>query len=189
VTVWRLAPFLTGLRTFSTVTWLGCDLRIGHFFSLRCPLVNIPQLNTQPNSAELLNCLLNYLPTESLRKNDERRINLWMSSQSHVTTDGQSASLSWNKAPIWDLRPDSYYWQTVAGLLMWGVLSDERTGLSFTVAPGPCQRRHFRGQTPMWLVTIIYCLRFETSFPFRRLLRLAGLRSNAFLSSRPLIDL
>jgi hypothetical protein len=27
--------------------WLGSDLRIGHFFSFRCPLVNTPQLNTQ----------------------------------------------------------------------------------------------------------------------------------------------
>jgi hypothetical protein len=27
-------------------------------------------------------------------------------SQNYVTTDGQSASLSWNKAPIWGLRPD-----------------------------------------------------------------------------------
>jgi hypothetical protein len=27
-------------------------------------------------------------------------------SESYVTTDGQSASLSWNKAPIWGLRPD-----------------------------------------------------------------------------------
>jgi hypothetical protein len=52
-------------------------------------------------------------------------------SQSYVTIGGQSASLSWNKAPIWDLRPDLYYCQTVAGLLMWGALSDERTGLSF----------------------------------------------------------
>jgi hypothetical protein len=43
----------------------------------------------------------------------------------------QSASLSWNKALIWGLRPDLYYCQTVAGLLMWGALSDERTGLSF----------------------------------------------------------
>jgi hypothetical protein len=52
-------------------------------------------------------------------------------SQSYVTTNNQSASLSWNKAPIWGLRPDLYYCETVAGLLMWGVLSDERTGLSF----------------------------------------------------------
>jgi hypothetical protein len=32
----------------------------------------------------------------------------------------QSASLSWNKASVWGLRPDFYYCQTVAGLLMWG---------------------------------------------------------------------
>jgi hypothetical protein len=51
--------------------------------------------------------------------------------QSYVTTDGQSASLSWNKAPLWGLRPDFYYCLTVASLLMWGALSDERTGLSF----------------------------------------------------------
>jgi hypothetical protein len=38
----------------------------------------------------------------------------------YVTTDGQSASLSWNKAPIWGLRPDLYYCQTVAGLLTRG---------------------------------------------------------------------
>jgi hypothetical protein len=52
-------------------------------------------------------------------------------SRSYVTTDGQSASLSWNKAPVWDLRPDLYYCLTVAGLLMWGALSDERTVPSF----------------------------------------------------------
>jgi hypothetical protein len=58
-------------------------------------------------------------------------------SESYVTTDGQSASLSWNKAPIWGLWSDLYYCQTVVGLLMWGALSDERTGLSFTIAAGP----------------------------------------------------
>jgi hypothetical protein len=40
--------------------------------------------------------------------------------QSYVT-----ASLSWNKTPIWGLRPDLYYRQTVAGLLIWD--SYERT--------------------------------------------------------------
>jgi hypothetical protein len=52
-------------------------------------------------------------------------------SQSYVTTDGQSASLSWNKGPIWGLWPDLYFRMTVAGLLKWGTLSDERMGLSF----------------------------------------------------------
>jgi hypothetical protein len=74
----------------------------------------------------------------------------WVESrvESYVTTDGQSASLSRNTAPIWGLRPDFYYCQTVAGLLMWDVLSDERTGLSFTFAAGPRQRSHSRVQVP-----------------------------------------
>jgi hypothetical protein len=29
-------------------------------------------------------------------------------SESYVMTNGQLASLSWNKAPIWGLRPDFY---------------------------------------------------------------------------------
>jgi hypothetical protein len=69
-------------------------------------------------------------------------------SESYVTTDGQSASLSWNKAPIWDLRPDFYYRQTVGGLLIWCALSDERTGLPFTIAAGPSQRSHSRIRAP-----------------------------------------
>jgi hypothetical protein len=63
-------------------------------------------------------------------------------SQSYITTDGQSVSLSWNKAPVWGLRPDFYYCQTVAGLLMRGALSEERAGLSFTIVVGPRQRSH-----------------------------------------------
>jgi hypothetical protein len=31
--------------------------------------------------------------------------------KSYVTTDNQLASVSWNKAPIWGLRPDFYYCQ------------------------------------------------------------------------------
>jgi hypothetical protein len=76
-------------------------------------------------------------------------------SESYVTTDGQPASLSWNKAPIWGLRPDLHYCQTVAGLLMWGALVDKRTSLPFTIATGPRQRSHS--------ATTFCCLRFETS--------------------------
>jgi hypothetical protein len=37
-----------GLRVSSLLRdLLGSDLRIGHFFSFRCPLVNTPQLNTE----------------------------------------------------------------------------------------------------------------------------------------------
>jgi hypothetical protein len=72
------------------------------------------------------------------------RLGSWLKSESesYVTTDGQSACLSWIKAPIWGLWPDFYYRQTVAILLIWGALSDERTGLSFTIAAGPRQRSH-----------------------------------------------
>jgi hypothetical protein len=70
--------------------------------------------------------------------------------ESCITTDGQSASLSWNKAPIWSLRPDYYYCQTVSGLLLWGALSDERSGLSFTIASVPRQRSHFRVRVPCY---------------------------------------
>jgi hypothetical protein len=94
--------------------------------------------------------------------------------ESYVTTDGQSASLSWNKAPTWGLRPDSYYCQTVAGLLMWGALSDERTGLSFTIAAGPRQRSRSRVRVS-WDSRPILLSQIR-DFPFRRLLRLAGLR-------------
>jgi hypothetical protein len=69
-------------------------------------------------------------------------------SQSYITTDGQPASLSWNKAPIWGLRPDLDYCLTVAGLLVWGALSDERTGLSFAIATGHRQRSHLRVRVP-----------------------------------------
>jgi hypothetical protein len=40
---------------------------------------------------------------------------------------GQSLSVS---SPIWGPRPDVCYCQTVAGLLTFGALSDEKTGLS-----------------------------------------------------------
>jgi hypothetical protein len=43
-------------------------------------------------------------------------------SQRKVTTDGQSASLFWNKAPIRGLRPDLYYCQTVVQVFLCGAL-------------------------------------------------------------------
>jgi hypothetical protein len=83
-------------------------------------------------------------------------------SQSYVTTDGQSGSLSWCQAPIWGLRSDFYYCQAVTGLLMWGSFSDERTGLTLTIAAG-YRPQSFSGPSPGVLVTIFYCLRFDTT--------------------------
>jgi hypothetical protein len=67
-------------------------------------------------------------------------------SEPYVTTDGQSASPSWYKVPIRGLRPDFFFRSeygirlTVTFLIPWGALSDERTGMSFVCAAGPCQR-------------------------------------------------
>jgi hypothetical protein len=69
-------------------------------------------------------------------------------SESYVATDGLPASLSRNKAPIWGLRPERYYCMTVAGLLIWGAPSDERTGLSIAIATGHRQRSHSRVRVP-----------------------------------------
>jgi hypothetical protein len=64
------------------------------------------------------------------------------------STDGQLACLSWCQTPTLGLRPDFYYCQTVTGLLMWGALSDKRTGLSFTIAAGPRERSHSQVRVP-----------------------------------------
>jgi hypothetical protein len=93
--------------------------------------------------------------------------------ESYVTTDGQSVSLSWNKSSIWGLRPDFYYCQTVVGLLMWGVLSDERTGLSLTVAAGPRKRSHSGIRVP-WDSPPYFTVS-DWDLSFCRFLRVAGL--------------
>jgi hypothetical protein len=79
-----------------------------------------------------------------------------------------------NKATIWGLRPEFYYCQTVAGLLMWGALSDERTDLPFIIAAGPRQRSDSQARVP-WDSEHILLSQIR-EFPFRRLLRLAGLQ-------------
>jgi hypothetical protein len=84
----------------------------------------------------------------ALRNSSEVNSESESETESYITTDSQSASLSWNKAPIWGLRPDFNYCLTVAGLLTWGVLSDKRTGLSFTLAAGPRQRNQSRVRVP-----------------------------------------
>jgi hypothetical protein len=70
---------------------------------------------------------------------------VWVWRESYVTTDSNSASLSWNKAPIWGLRPDINYCLTITVLFLWAALSDERMGLSFVYATGP------RECSPSWV--------------------------------------
>jgi hypothetical protein len=83
-------------------------------------------------------------------------------SESYVTTDGQSASLSWNKEPIWCLQ---IYFITVSHLrVCWcGAFSlkKRRSVVWNCLWFSPAQS--FSGPSPLGLVTIFYCLRIETS--------------------------
>jgi hypothetical protein len=67
-------------------------------------------------------------------------------SQSHIATDGQSVSLGVEThlglMTRYLLQFDSY------GSFLWGALSDERTGLSFVYASGPCHRSVSRVRFP-----------------------------------------
>jgi hypothetical protein len=58
---WTTSVFV---QYFFYCDWFGSDLRIGHFFTFRCPLVNTPQLTL--NRTQLLKYLLNSLLTESM---------------------------------------------------------------------------------------------------------------------------
>jgi hypothetical protein len=81
-------------------------------------------------------------------------------SQSYVTTDDQSASLSWNKAPIWGLRPELYYCQTVAGLLIPELESEllynwRFTAYQFVLEPSPLRltaKIYFLNWAPAFIV-------------------------------------
>jgi hypothetical protein len=55
--------------------------------------------------------MLNHLFTGWLSTDNWIELNWTVESQSYITTDGQSASLSWNKALVWGLRPDFHYCQ------------------------------------------------------------------------------
>jgi hypothetical protein len=75
-------------------------------------------------------------------------------------------------SPIWDSWPDIYYCLTVTVSFLWGALSDEKTGLSFSYAAGPCQCSLSRVRVP-WDLWPYFAL---SDLRFRRLLRISGSR-------------
>ena len=60
-------------------------------------------------------------------------------SQSHIATDGQSVSKFWCQAPS-GAHDQIFITLKVKVLFLLGAISNERTGLSFVHAAGPCQR-------------------------------------------------
>jgi hypothetical protein len=57
-------------------------------------------------------------------------------------------TVSQSVSPGVEPQPEIYYSSTVTVLFLWGVLSDERTGLSFVYAAGPRQRSLSRVRVP-----------------------------------------
>jgi hypothetical protein len=56
-----------------------------------------------------------------------------------------------------------YYSLAVTVLFLWGALSDDRTGSVFCICCWHLPAQSFSGPSAVRLVTIFYCLRFETS--------------------------
>jgi hypothetical protein len=84
-------------------------------------------------------------------------------SESYVTIDDQSACLFWNKALIWRLRPDFYYCQTVAGLLIGRLLWREDGSVVYNCCwSSPAQS--FSCPSPMGLMAIFYCHILDPNF-------------------------
>jgi hypothetical protein len=69
-------------------------------------------------------------------------------SQSHIATDGRSVSKFWCRALSWAHDQLSISVLNLRFCFLRGALSDERTGLSFVYAAGPCQRSLPRVRVP-----------------------------------------
>jgi hypothetical protein len=148
-------------------TWQDPGLKPGR----RCgkpATIRLIQLVT--NSSKITTDTLSYFSTRDFFS--KWLLKSWV--MSLITTEGQSASLSWNKAPTWGIRPDFYYCQTVAGLLMWGLSLTRgrvcRLQLLLALASANIFGSDFHGTRDHNLLSQI------RDFHFRRLLRLAGLR-------------
>jgi hypothetical protein len=191
--IWYILPKILRLRFkkhivtcwgFAWLKWRVLDLMIEFIGLLYNLLQHFTNHYLRLDTLDLWPHYTNPLP----------QMNYWSRVESYVKTDNQSASLSWNKAPIWGLRPDSYYCLTVAGLWMWGSLSDDRTGLSFTTAAGPLQRSHSRVRVS-W-DSRPYFIVLDSRLPFSSpptiesqsycTLRLAVYRQSVRLGARPL---
>jgi hypothetical protein len=69
-------------------------------------------------------------------ENIKREVHHSSQSQSHITTEGQSVSVSWCQAQSGTFDQRSFFFFKVTVLSLWSALSDERSGLSFV---SPCQ--------------------------------------------------
>jgi hypothetical protein len=94
-------------------------------------------------------------------------------SESYVTTEGQSASLSWNKESFWGLWPDFWYCQSFVGLC--GALSLTRGRICHLQLLLALTSALILGSESLGTHGHILLPQIR-DFPFRHLLRLAGSR-------------
>jgi hypothetical protein len=80
-----------------------------------------------------------HLMTAGSQSTNDNKWNTWSKFCYDRLSVGQ---FSWCQRPTGGSKSDFYYCQTAAGLLTWGVLSDERMDLSFPAAAGARQRSH-----------------------------------------------
>jgi hypothetical protein len=160
--------------------WIGC---IGTSLQLQSIITahnqwlsktrSVPCWTTNVFSSTVIDLVLIYKSVTS-----STATALWMnpseSDDSYVTTDGQSVSLAWNKAPTWGLQP---YFFTVRHLLVcWCEVLSLMRGwvcrlqLLLALASAVILGSESRGTRDYILLSQIW------DFPFRLLLRLAGLR-------------
>jgi hypothetical protein len=140
-------PFLVNEFCTGTITVsLNYTLKISHIKSSLHSRTRATNscLHSLPYKTELSTGRLRVLDSRHLSY-DWLRLTSRSKSKSKSYCDwrsvGQSVSKSW-------CRPDIYYCLTVTVLFLWGALSDERTGLSFTIAAGSRQRSNFRVRVP-----------------------------------------
>jgi hypothetical protein len=120
------------LRTLVSTVKFSLSLLGSGFQRWTFPLLSVPELSPASATSFSQQQLTTTETQHSLTATPSQ-------SRRYVTTDGQSASLSWCQAPIWGPCSEIYYCQTVAGSLMLDALSEERTGclqllLAFTSA-------------------------------------------------------
>jgi hypothetical protein len=87
-------------------------------------------------------------------------------SQSYITTDGQSTSLSWCQAPIWDQRPIFIFLSLIISrqlwVCWWGAPSLTRGRVCSFQLLLASPAESYLSLSPAGLMAIFYCLNIET---------------------------
>jgi hypothetical protein len=116
--------------------WLGSDLRVGHFFSFRCPLNT--QLSDVTSTNTLNDCCL--ILTQSKSKSKSELLYDWRFPANHIVL-ATSSLRSMTRIFVFQLNTCGYS-------SLCNILSDKRMGLLFTIAAGCSQRSHSQVRVP-----------------------------------------